>query len=269
VLTDADHPAKFNQAVLDAIRTALRMGQVQGWVVDLNGGVGKIHELRPEFHTFHVEIEPEWEELAAARGPGVCMDLFDYVPDAPIAAIAVSPTFGNRMADQHEASGRCSACKGAGFLVEATPEGKQVQCEACDGTGQREHEYNTYTHKLGRKVSEGSSANLQWGDAYRDFHHRMWRHAASILQDNGLLIVNVKDHIRDRKRQPVVAWHKGNIAAIPGMRYIATVPVPVRGLRQGENHEARVDNEFVLVFQKGEVGSILPADAQIIGKRFT
>lgn len=218
------HPAKFNEDILLALYEVLFEHAPAGWVVDPFGGVGTIHEL--PFNTFHIELEPEWEAQAAQRGPGVCMDFFEWWPDTDIDAFVTSPTYGNRMADNHTPK----------------PEDKSRRI--------------TYRHSLGRELDPMNSGGMQWGDDYREFHADAWRQCYDIVVPGGLLVLNLKDHIRAGKKMPVVAWHRAICTRI-GWRFVKEVKIPAKGMGFGANGQVRVDHEVVVVFQKPE-GLVLP-----------
>lgn len=242
---DVRHPAKFSPEILLEIRRALynRFGEYPSvTVLDPFSGVGGIHMLgfyNKGFQTYAIELEPEWAKQSADRGPTACGDFFEFEPaehafvrgngidgdgeliDGPskFRAIVTSPTYGNRMADSH------------------TPSPSDTSRRI------------TYTHTLGRKLSENNSGAMQWGDAYRAFHIAAWKKCRRLLLDDGLFIVNVKDHVRNKKIAPVVAWHRKVIQQV-GFELIEDRLVAVKGMRMGENHELRVDHEHVLVYKK-------------------
>lgn len=222
------HPATFSKAILNVIASYLTPGQ---FVVDPFAGVGTIHELeeRCQVETFGIELEQEW---AAMHHRTVCADARDIVqrftlrkgrPDEflrRVDVIATSPAYGNRMADHHDAR---------------------------DGSHR-----NTYKHMLGRDLSDGSSASMQWGPAYRELHAKVWAGCAHVLADRGLFLLNIKDHVRDGEVQHVASWHVDQLCRVNGLRLIAHHIIPGAGLPSGENEDLRVVGEEIYVFQKGE-----------------
>lgn len=179
-------------------------------VLDPYAGTGRIHELR-HVHTTGVELEPEWAALHpdtiqgdAGRLP-FAADTFD--------AIATSPAYGNRMADQ-------SVRPGARTY--------------------------SYAHALGRLLSPASGAALQWGPAYRELHARHCDEFARVLRPGGRFVLNMKDHTRGRERQNVVDWWCLTLAAVD-LVVVARLEVPTPSLRHGANAGSRHVEELVLL----------------------
>ncbi len=73
-----------------------------------------------------------------------------------------------------------------------------------------------------------------------------------LLVDGGLFVLNVSDHIRGGVKQPVVAWHEGVCRKL-GFVVTDNYKVGTRRMKMGENREARVDGERVLVMRKGKL----------------
>ena len=234
------HPAKFNDKILDAIRGVLEARQFTGNVLDPFGGVGKIHDLDlPGVKTIVNELEPEWAAESARKGWTRCGDFLEMeagatakasdwltryredgkeVIHAPLKlmdAIITSPTYANRMADKHVAR---------------------------DGSKRI-----TYTHKLGRQLTRGNSGEMQWGDEYQTFHLRAWKHAVKLLVPGGLVIVNVKNHIRAGVEIDVVGWHEWALGAA-GVEVEERVEIEVNGMGYGQHqHDKKVGQEVLLV----------------------
>lgn len=251
------HPAKFSAPIVRELRYLVDMESIRAErslrLLDPFAGVGGIHELASKrVKTVGIELEPEWAEQHPNTRVGNALALpfrrnsFDVV--------CTSPCYGNRMADNHDARERCRLCGGSGRVE--TPHSFTKECEKCGGTGHRNHERNTYKHTLGRDLSPGSAAGLQWGPEYWTFHRRAWEEAWRVLRPSGLFILNIKDHIRNRQVIPASEWHVG-VLALLGLQLKRHVMVPVDGLRQGENHEARVPYENIFVFRHTD-GGLLP-----------
>lgn len=214
-MTPPRHPAKYSDALLPVLQAAVRDPEFS-CVLDPFAGTGKIHQLTNL--TVGVELEPEWAEMHPDTLVGNALDL----PFGPgeFDAVVTSPTYGNRMADHHNAK----------------------------DTSKR----NTYRHALGRELHDDNSGAMQWGPDYREFHkeclHEMWR----VLRDGGRLVINMKDHIRKGVRQEVTAWWK--LAAVGvGFQFIEEKQIPLQGNGFGANGHVRTEYESVLIFVKPKV----------------
>src|SRR5690606_6685178 len=101
------HPAKYTDVLLPVFARILRGHGAQS-VLDPMAGVGKIGLLRDYGFAGRIvanEIEPEWAAQAPAH---VEMHVGDaanmtWARDGEFDAIVTSPTYGNRMADHHNA----------------------------------------------------------------------------------------------------------------------------------------------------------------------
>lgn len=216
--TAVHHPAKFTPAVLDTIEQivdaeAVELGQGLR-ILDPFAGVGGIHRLGELHETVGVELEPEW---AAAHEQTIVGDATDLdAADGSFDAVVTSPCYGNRMADLYD--GR-------------------------DGSRRV-----TYRLSLGRDLTDGSGAGLQWGTGYRDMHRAAIVEMVRVVRPGGLLIVNMSNHIRDGQVQAVVEWWLEALIArgclVQEVRRIGTPR-----MRQGANHELRVDGEHLLVMR--------------------
>ena len=229
------HNAKFSRTILDTMNEILAEelarfdDDVDVYVLDPMAGVGGIMEIadnHPQTIVTMIEIEEEWADVARLKAiPPDRVIHTDFLKWAesqePMEwdVVITSPTYGNRMADSH------------------TP-------------GPDDHSTrNTYRHVLGRPLTKGSSAGMQWGEEYRDFHTVAWSAVYDLLAPTGIFVLNVKDHIRGGVKQPVCMWHK-NLCIARGFQLHCYYEVPVKGNRQGQNGQVRVDNEMVYVFRK-------------------
>lgn len=257
----APHPAKWSEAILDEIGDLWFEASLphDTLVLDPFAGVGveRLHKAiggEVEATVVGVELEPEWLPDGGDMVQANTLRL--PFRDGSFGALITSPAYGNRMADSHEAKDRCKACGGEGTIERlATPEEVDAGCElgiafdpcrACGGGGLSKR--NTYTHTLGRKPSPDSSTVMQWGDRYRTFHETAWRECARVLAPDALVVVNVKNHIRDGKEKHVAEWHL-NAWLLLGARVHHVRRVATPGNRMGENGESRVPYELILVLQ--------------------
>lgn len=215
------HPAKYSDTVLVGIRGLLAEHvRPRAIILDPFAGTGRIHELRPQYSTFGVEIEPEWARLNPRT---ICGDALALPWPSPIFdAIVTSPTYGNRMADHHEAR----------------------------DTSKR----LTYRHTLGRPLSKTSSAKMQWGDEYRFFHTKAWIEAIRVLLPGGVFLCNVSNHIRGGKEVDVSGWHRDELTRL-GLIYVGTVDVPTPRMKFGANADLRVSSEQIHVHVKPKEAS--------------
>ena len=220
VVAKTDHPAKFSLPILEAFRRIVDVEQDELGrglrVLDPFAGVGRIHELRNHgAETFGVEIEPEWAACHRWTKVGDATDLkfganhFD--------AVMTSPCYGNRMADHHEAKDS-SKRKG-------------------------------YRFSLGRELSDGSAAGLQWGDEYQKLHSRAIEEMVRVVRPGGLVVVDMSNHQRDWKIAYVTDWWVAELLA-QGLHLEQVAVVRTQRMRFGTNSEARVPTEHIIVTRK-------------------
>lgn len=208
--TGLSHPARYSDALLPVFAEWLPADRYPR-VLDPFAGTGKIHELPND--TVGVEIEPEWANLHPDTVVGDALHL--SFEDATFDAVCTSPTYGNRLADSHNAS---------------DPERRR-----------------SYTHDLGRPLSESNSGSLHWGVDYQIFHEQAWEEAFRVLRPGGRFVVNVKDHIRGGELQLVSHWHVATLVDL-GLTYVGGVAIPARSLKAGANADERTGHELVLIF---------------------
>lgn len=213
------HPAKFSSTILGVIIEILdeEVMLQRHWlnVLDPFAGTGRVHSLLCG-ETWGVELEPEWATLHPRTLVGDALEL--PFREESFDAIVTSPTYGNRMADHHDAK---------------------------DGS-----ERNTYKHKLGRDLHPHNSGQFQWGQKYRGFHQAAWEEVWRTLKPGGLFVLNVSDHIRKGVVQPVAKWHRDTILESFDCKLENefTVNTPRNGF--GQNGSVRVEHEFVYTIRK-------------------
>lgn len=225
------HPAKFTDVILQVVsdlvsQEANKWGSVR--VLDPFAGTGRIHELHdpPRVQTYGMELEPEWANQHERTTVGNSLHISQHaVARKKFDIIATSPTYGNRMADHHEAK----------------DDSKRM----------------TYRHQLGRMPHDDSSTTLAWGKKYWQFHLQAWLEMNRVIAPEGLFILNVKNFYRTRtikgkrvtEQVDVCGWHLDTLSDL-GYSAEAAIPVPVRGMRMGANHKKRVSHEMVYALRK-------------------
>lgn len=208
---DVAHPARYSPEVIAALAPLLG-----GRVLDPFAGPTGVQRLlaaRPELDITGVELEPEWAAAGVNTITGDACAL--PWPDGTFDTIATSPAYGNRMADQY----------------------------AGDAAGSRRH---TYRVALGRDLTDGSGAALQWGSAYRQLHRRAVDEILRVAKPGGLVIVNMSDHVRAGVTQHVVGWWITTLAR-RGLNVQRIIPVETRRQRHGANGDARAEHEVLIV----------------------
>lgn len=203
------HPSKYNDLVLEELAFWLQ----PGWrVLDPFGGVGRLAEIT-KIHAVCVEIEKDWANCVV--GDALQLPFRDNAFDA----ISTSCTYGNRMADHHDAKDRSKR--------------------------------HTYKHYIGHDLHPRNSGQLQWGDAYRAFHLKAWTEVVRVLKPGGTFLLNSSDHIRKGQVQRVTDFHVGTLRDL-GLKVERTVLIGTGRLLHGQNYQARVDHETVTVLTKGQ-----------------
>jgi hypothetical protein len=198
-------------------------------VLDPFAGVGRIHDLAlpGRILTTGIELEPEW---AYQRSGTIAMDFLVYA-DQPGShrrwdAIVSSPTYGNRLADHHNAQ-----------------------------DGSRRH---SYTHDLGRDLTPGNSGAMHWGPEYWGFHGRAAVAVAWVLRPGGLVLWNVSNFFRTERtgEEPtevaVVEFHRGALITaglVPDGRDVRVSTPRLRGVGTAATAR-RAPHEVILRFRK-------------------
>lgn len=215
------HPAVFSEgilkecgAIIDCYWREDRTAPLR--VLDPFAGVGNIHNL-PQYcsrplETFGLEIEAEWANVHTRTEVGDAT-MLPYNNNS-FDAVVTSPTYGNRMADHHEAK---------------------------DDSTRR-----NYRVALGRDLSEQNTGRMQWGDRYREVHRAAWEECYRVMRLRGLLILNLRDHIRAGKRVPVAAWHIATLVEL-GFELRSIAAVGSQGYGFGANSRSRVGTGELVV----------------------
>jgi hypothetical protein len=108
---------------------------------------------------------------------------------------------------------------------------------------------HTYTHYLGRKLHRNNTGAMQWTDPrYKIVHIAVWTESVRVLIPGGSFVLNISDHYRKGKLQPVTDWHIGVLEGL-GLKVIEHHKVATPRQRHGENGGLRPEYESVLVLR--------------------
>lgn len=264
------NPARFGPEILVVIQEMIGDRLPLGArILDPFAGSGRVHDLRPWFKTYGVELEPEWVE----QGPTAIGDSRQLARILRLnrfpkryMGIVTSPCFGNRMADHHNAKEKCKACKGSGLVVNidwADDSGDlEVTCTRCGGSGANSYVRKTYKHQLGRDLTQGNAGEMQWhegprGDPYRALHLGVWINAYEVLDEGGCFLLDISDHLatvgpkgdRHQERQLVTAWHVETLSSL-GLTLVEARMVGTPRMMFGQNREARTEGHLLALFEK-------------------
>ena len=207
-----NHPAKYSDVLLPVFKEMLTGCEK---ILDPFAGTGKLRSVFPACTL--LEIEPEWALMSKAIiGDATNMPFENNCFDA----ICTSPTYGNRMADS---------------FIDHQPE--------------KGYKRNTYTHQLGRKLSDNNSGAMQWGNKYKHLHQKAWQECSRVLKPSGLFCLNISNHIRKGEEIPVTEWHIQELTSI-GFIIVEHRKIKTRRNRMGQNGSARVQYESIILFKK-------------------
>lgn len=250
----APHPAKFSTPVLEVINR-LHLLPPNVPTLDPMAGVGRIFEIAP--WAVGLEIEPDWACADRRIAVGDCL----APPFRPgtFRRMVTSCSYGNRMSDHHNALERCRACKGSGGVwVEAGDDAALSwrSCPKCQGRGRRVYKRMTYKHQIGHELHPNNSGAMPWGPKYREFHEAAWTTLLPLLDDRGVFVLNVSNHLKTLVKgeppveQRVMQWHRQAVRSL-GWFLCAQVPVETVRMGMGAHRDVRVDREWILVFNRG------------------
>lgn len=215
------HPATFSKALIDVFVDVLANEVAVGSrILDPFAGPGGVHDVADKLgiDSIGVEIQQKWAELHERN---ICADSTTITRAlvGTFDVVLTSPTYGNRMADHHDAK---------------------------DASHR-----DTYTHTHGSPLEPNNTGTMKWDDPeYRKLHRDVYRRAVRLLEDGGLFVLNVKDHVRNGIRQPVSGWHLGALVKL-GLVPIDDASIYSKGLAgSGDNAETRQGIEHVYLLRK-------------------
>jgi len=146
------HPAVFSDQFLPIIYELIKDIKV---IFDPFAGTGKIALIKGLGFNgliFCNDLGKEYKELNNYDVDVWLHEDASVIKFFGADCIVTSPTYGNRMADSHNAK----------------DSSKRI----------------TYTHQIGRKLTEGNTGKMQWGDKYRTKHIDCYNNFYNICQKN-------------------------------------------------------------------------------------
>lgn len=107
-----------------------------------------------------------------------------------------------------------------------------------------------YTAYLGKPLHENNTGGMQWGVSYRSMHISAWEEVKRVLKRGGILILNIKDHIRAKERVYVTNWHIDTLVRMGFcMHEHRKIDAPGAATHLA-NGDARVPYESVILFER-------------------
>ena len=222
MVSEVDNPAKYCDQFIPIFANYLK--DVERLCDPMAGSckIGMIRDFGFKGKIWCNEIEPEFIKMYYVNKYAILISNRDAANmwgynDECFDGICTSPTYGNRLADwwdRHDNSKRIS-----------------------------------YGFALGRRPVSENTAGMHWGDKYREKSYAIWKEQYRLLCKNGILICNVSDFIKDHKIVPVVEFHRNTLMDL-GLSLTQELIIPTQRMRFGQNWEARVDGEHILIFAK-------------------
>jgi SAM-dependent methyltransferase len=217
--TKITHPAKYSDVFIPIFA-----GLLSGYnhVLDPMAGTGKIAKIKDLGWCGEIvcnDLEPDWKkpEYGVDRWYHTDAASMSWARDGEFNAICTSPTYGNRLADHWQRR-----------------EFSQRQ---------------SYFFNLGHALHAENTGMMHWGSVYQAKHKAIYQECIRVLCHGGVFVLNISDHIRNKEVIPVVAFHRILLESL-GLRMKEDREFSTSRLRYGQNHEARVEHEHILIFEK-------------------
>lgn len=217
----AKHPAKYSDAIIKKLALLLTEHNCKR-VLDPFAGTGKLAFVKYlGFQGIIVcnDIEPDWKEPSYPVDAWYHRDAANLpFADGEFDCICTSPTYGNRLADKNK--GRSNDL--------------------------------TYTTGLGHSLHPSNTGILQWGQEYKAKHLDVYQECYRVLAENGLFILNISNHIRDKLEVPVSEWHRNVLTKEFGLRLLEDCHINTPRFRRGAANvrDERVAFEHIYVMRK-------------------
>lgn len=218
------HPCTYPKKFIPIFANILKDRNTKK-ALDIFGGIGGLAKVKEYGYTGQViinEIEPKWaKEAEKVADKVICGDARKLrLLSHSVDAIVTSPTYGNDMAV-------------------TSPSREQ-----------------TYTVCNQKPLQEGNTGKVTWGDTYKELHKDAYKEAYRVLTKNGIIVINIKNHIRKGKVQNVAKWHRDTLQDI-GFKLINIKRVKCSGVSIGGLNLPRVSYEHIMVLEKGIDKTIL------------
>jgi hypothetical protein len=224
------HPAKFSDTILAQLNTIVPAGIY----LDPFAGTGRVHELQrlveaPDGtvalrETVGIEIQPQWAALHPQTQVGNALHLPDEWTGR-FDGIITSPTYGNRFADHHNA---------------ADPSTRRSYT----------HDLRTMTGDATLRLEADNSGTVHFRQPrYAQFHRRAWTECHRVTRSDATMYLNISNFIEKGKEQSVIGVHV-KLLVQTGWTIEAIHDIDTPRLRYGQNHEARVDGEVIIVARR-------------------
>jgi hypothetical protein len=217
----AIHPCTYAKVYIPIFTDILNKEKAKT-ALDIFGGIGGLAKVKNYGFNGKViinEIEPKWAKIAKKVADKVICGDARKLPlqTKSIDAIITSPTYGNDM-------GRTAPSRNRTYTV-------------CNDNN---------------PLKEGNTGKLIWGDTYKSIHIDAYKEAFRVLTTKGVLVLNVKNHIRKGKEQKVTQWHLTTLKNI-GFNIVKTIKIKTKGIPFGGLNIPKVPFEYIIVLKKNSL----------------